>query len=44
MVMPTGLYVDGKKDTAMLEDYRDEQEKDNASSFDLQLSEGVRSL
>ncbi|GHJ84115.1 hypothetical protein NliqN6_0517 [Naganishia liquefaciens] len=41
IIMPTGLYVDSNKDTAKLEDYRNDQERDNASSFDLQLSEGL---
>lgn len=43
MVMPTCLYVDGEKDAVIFEDYRNGQEKDNASSFDLGLSEGVSS-
>jgi hypothetical protein len=42
MTIPTGLHVDGEKDAATFEHYRNEQEKDNASSFDLKASDGVR--
>jgi hypothetical protein len=42
MTIPTGLHVDGEKDALTFEDYRNEQEKDNASSFDPRASEGVR--
>jgi hypothetical protein len=43
MTLPTGLYVDSEMDAPeSRRAYRNSQDEDNASTFDLAASEGVR--
>lgn len=45
MTLPTGLYVDSETDVPVSRrTYRNSQDEDNASTFDLAASEGVRPL
>lgn len=46
MVFPTGLHVDSEKDAPASAEktYRNTQDEENSSTFDLAASEGVRSV